>query len=323
MVKESNEDSVLHAFSKSGGGKRVTIGVCTKNNASTVTDTLESILKLNYSPSLLELIIVDGLSSDETLLLAKRILNKRKLDWRLLDDGGRGLGCARQILTEHAKGKFIAFIDADQSIDSDWLKTTLRFLAVHPDVAGVRGRQGLTTGLPLPSALENYSKFIEDKEVDVESRVDNFALGGSLFRKQAILDVGGFDHSINVSSEDTDLAERLKQRGWKIYNLKQAVFYHTPRTSWRLLYRQYNNWGRNTAAIQEKRGYSLSGLNGFKVLKESISLLVQSSKYAFQAFGSSKDLRCIFLPVHYAYKRAAFASGFFFANKKQVSAVNC
>jgi GT2 family glycosyltransferase len=168
----------------------------------------------------------------------------------------------------------------------------------------------LTKGLPLPSALENYVKFVEDDSVGVRVQVENFAIGGSLFRVQPILEVGGFDCQFIVSSEDTDLAAKLTKNGWKIVNLKTSVFYHSPRTSWRSLFKQYNSWGRNLAVIEKKHG-EFEEFSKRKFFMDSFFLLFLSLKYTAKTFESSKDLRCALLPIHYVYKRAAFAFGFF------------
>ena len=293
---------------------RVTFGICTKNNASTIKATLESIIRLDYPSEQLKVVIVDGVSTDDSLVVSKNTLNKSRLRWSIFSDGGLGIGYARQVLVRRCKTEFLAFVDADQSLDPDWLKASLSFLSVHPEVVGVRGRQGLTRDLPFPSALENYVKYLEDNELPQQIRVDLFALGGSLFRTQSILDAGGFNSQFRLSAEDTDLAERLLRRGWKIVNLKSAVFYHSPRTSWRSLFRQYSSWGRNLAAVRNRYADSLGGLSDSKVLAESVSLTLLSLKNMPKAFACSKDLRCAFLPVHYLYKRAAFAMGFLLAH---------
>lgn len=298
----------------SNNDKQVTIGICIKNNAATIRASLESVVCLNYPTELLEVIIVDGVSTDDTLSIANGILSKFKLNWSILSDGGLGIGYARQVLVSQCQTEFVAFVDADQSLDPNWLKASVSCLASHPEVVGVRGGQGLTRNLPLPSALENIIKFLEDNESPPQIRVDTFALGGSLFRRKPILDAGGFDSTLRLCAEDTDLAARLLQKRWMIINLKSAIFYHSPRTSWRSLFSQYFNWGRNLASVRNKSGDSLGGLSNSKVLAESISLILLSLKKTPKAFACSRDVRCAFLPMHYMYKRAAFAMGFLLAH---------
>lgn len=294
--------------SSSGGNQFITIGICTRNSQTTIASALTSIIKLNYPCEKLLVVIIDGLSKDETLSITKAILSKSALRWCLFSDDGRGLGYARQLLTQKSEGEFIAFVDADQALDPDWLSVSIDFLTAHPDAAGVRGRQGLTMGLPLAAALENYVKCIEDAHLGDEITVETFGLGGSLFRRQAIVDAGGFDPSFRLCAEDTDLAAKLFRRGWKIFNLKTAFFYHSPRSSWRLLYRQYNYWGRNLAAIQGRHGEVLGDLT-LKFLNESLMLFVLSFKYTLTACAATKDVRSVLLPIHIIFKRVAYGTG--------------
>jgi glycosyltransferase involved in cell wall biosynthesis len=279
----------------------VTIAVCTRNNEKTITRTLKSILNLEYLEKLLEIVIVDGLSEDNTLNITKDLLGQSGLRWKILSDQGRGLGYARQLTVENSSGDFIAFVDADQSLHPTWLKEALNELLSCPDIVAVRGAQGLTLGLPVQAALENYLKFVEDRETDREADVKYFAIGGSLFRKTPIVGVGGFNSLFTVAAEDTDLAVRLAKAGWRILNSKTAIFYHHPRTSWRALYVQYRNWGKNL--LPQFR------LHFFEFSISSIFLFFLCVRYIFKTFKVTRDIRCILIPFHYMYKRAALAIG--------------
>ena len=117
----------------------VTIGICTKNNEKTISKTLESLLELGYPKKMIEVVVVDGLSTDETVNIIKRVLNRSNVRWKLLFDRGFGLAYARQMIVENAGGEFIAFIDADQYLSPSWLKKLVKDLSDHHNVAGIRG----------------------------------------------------------------------------------------------------------------------------------------------------------------------------------------
>ena len=46
---------------------KVTVGMCVKNCAATIKEAIESVLNQDFPHELMELIIVDGNSEDETL----------------------------------------------------------------------------------------------------------------------------------------------------------------------------------------------------------------------------------------------------------------
>jgi glycosyltransferase involved in cell wall biosynthesis len=290
----------------------VTIGICTRNNEETVRRTLESILRLDYDKDSLEVVIEDGSSRDRTLDIARSLLAHSNLKWKILSDPGRGLGYARRQLVEKASGEFIAFVDADHYLHPLWLKRIVQALLDHPNAAAVHSAQGLTFNLPVPAALENYIKFVQDQEIPLEAEVKDFGVGCSLIRKEAIIEAGGFDPSFSTSfnAEDADLAARLTEGDWKIINNKTSIFYHIPRKSWRALYEQYRGWGRGFCLATKKNSSFYKKKSFFDVMALLLVSLPQGVRYALKTFKVSRDLICLLMPIHYIFKLSAWSVGY-------------
>src|SRR5208282_6032604 len=100
----------------------ITVGVCVRNAQRTIAETIEGILEQDYSHDLLELIVVDGNSSDATLSIVRKLISKTNVRWRLYSDGGKGLGYARQTVVNHAHGRYVVFVDSDAIIRNDFLR---------------------------------------------------------------------------------------------------------------------------------------------------------------------------------------------------------
>ena len=124
----------LAISSKRPKAHQVTIGICTRNNESTISTALNSVLDLEYPKSLLRVVLIDGLSTDHTLGIAKAVLSGSNVEWSIFNDDRKGLGYARQLLVDKSESEFIAFIDADQSLNSNWLSVSLSFLASYPKI---------------------------------------------------------------------------------------------------------------------------------------------------------------------------------------------
>jgi cellulose synthase/poly-beta-1,6-N-acetylglucosamine synthase-like glycosyltransferase len=290
--------------------KLVTIGLCTKNVQETVNKTLETLLELEYPQKAIEVVVVDGLSTDETVNLIRSVLNRSNLKWTLLFDRGFGLAYARQMVVDTACSELIAFIDADQYLSPTSLKKLVKDLSSHSNVAAVRGVQGITSALSLPGTLENYIKFIHDMECPREADASSFAIGGSLFRKEAIVSVGGFDRSFTVVAEDTDLSARLIKAGWKILNCKTSMFYHISRQSWKNLYKQYRGWGRGFALATRKHGCLFQKYGFLSLLMSFLESFFFGIRYTLKTWVQTQDLWCILMPFHYVYKKAAWTLGY-------------
>jgi len=112
---------------------KVTIGVCVKNVERTIYNTLNSILSQDFSHNLIEIIIVDGKSIDETLKIIKRILKRCDIKSRIFIEN-KGLGFARQLVVENASGKYIVWVDGDMIIPNDFVRKQVEFMEKNPKV---------------------------------------------------------------------------------------------------------------------------------------------------------------------------------------------
>ena len=109
--------------------KSVTVIVPVKNAENTIGRCLESVFVQTLEP--LEVIIVDGHSTDETINIAKNYPVKI-----IYEDYGT-IGCARQIGINRAKGEHVAFTDADCIPQPNWLENLMQ--DIGNGVVGVGG----------------------------------------------------------------------------------------------------------------------------------------------------------------------------------------
>ncbi len=290
----------------------VTIGICTKNTEKTILKTLRSISELRYSKDLLEVIVVDGLSSDNTLQLVQTFFAESGLKGKVLFDKGLGLGWARQLIVNNSEGEFIAFVDADQNLDHLWLDVSLRDLQKYPTAAGVRSAQGLTYGLPFPGSVENYTKYFQERvrKTIRDLKIAEFGIGGSLFRKKTLVKVGGFNPKFIFASEDADLAARLIKSGWKIRS-SRATHYHYSKSTWKALYKQYWNWGRGLALFVKRQRTLFGKLDVLRTIISLFGNLVLSPRLIIPCYTATREIFCILIPIQFAYKTIAWYIGYF------------
>jgi glycosyltransferase involved in cell wall biosynthesis len=124
----------------------------------------------------------------------------------------QGPAAARNKALEHAHGEFVAVFDGDDLLPPERLSVQAGYLARHPEVSVVLGRQEWIDPPPWLTRDPVYGE------------LDGIPLPSAVFRRSALDDVGGFDSTFRTS-EDMDLLIRLKERGHEIVVLPDLVLY--------------------------------------------------------------------------------------------------
>lgn len=187
---------------------RVSVVVPCRNEAGTLHACLDAIAA--QEAQAFEVLLVDGGSTDggpETAL-ARGI--------RVLADPGRGPAAARNVGISAARGRIVAFTDADCVPRFDWLA---RLCAPFddPSVAGVAG------AMRLPR--DTLRGRLEDN--DARLRYRGYITSNVAYRRDVLLQTGGFDEEL-VCAEDYDLAWRVMDAGHHIVRAPDAIVLHNP-----------------------------------------------------------------------------------------------
>ena len=107
----------------------ISIIMPTYNSARTIEESLQSIRNQNFDRDKVEILIVDGGSTDDTLEIAK------KYNCRILNNERRLPEFAKQIGFDEAKGEWGIFIDSDEMfLNMDSFANRIKFLGQNPKV---------------------------------------------------------------------------------------------------------------------------------------------------------------------------------------------
>ncbi|MEM4474531.1 MAG: glycosyltransferase [Candidatus Bathyarchaeia archaeon] len=278
----------------------VTIGLCVKNAANTVAWTIRTIVSQSYDN--VELIVVDGMSTDGTLDIIKRELSQLNIPARIESDNGKGLAYARQLVVDYAKGKYVLWVDGDHILPHDYVKKQVIFMENHSD-AGAAEAITRHIGSSLVAKLEGYIWRIYSKK-RVGKNLESVGSAGTIYRLEAIKEVGGYDIRIRGAGEDGDISRRIKKKGWSLYINPDAYYYHVVRSTWRDLWREYYWWGYGAHYVAHKHPYSV---NPWKFIP--LIAFISGVKHGLEALKQTNDLTCLLMPIHYAWKRTAWTIG--------------
>ncbi len=290
----------------------VTVGLCVKNAADLVQTAMKSLCTQTYPAQNTELIVVDGTSRDGTLRVIQDNLKAPFGSVQVYSESS-GLGIARQMVVQRASGKYIVWLDADMTLAADYLQNQVSYMEQHPNVGIAGGKYNINIGQGLAADLENIV-YAVDSVYGHRGNASKFGYlpgaEGAIYRVEAVRGVGGFDTSIKGAAEDTEMAYRVRARGWQLAHTKEA-FTESTRANWRSLWSQYVWYGRGAHYIYHKDPGTLNILQMTPMAGFVAGILRSPGAYLL-----THKKSFMLLPVHYTYKRFAWLVGFVSAHIK-------
>jgi glycosyltransferase involved in cell wall biosynthesis len=302
-----SDDVALDSFRREGSpNPQITIGLCVKDFERHIGDTMVCLLAQDFPLDLAELVVVDGCSKDRTIDIIRQHVSKTGMSLRVFFEK-QGLGVARQIVVDNARGEYVIWIDGDMVLSDDYVRRLYDFMNQNPEVGIAKGKYSLAPGADYVSTLEIFARAAM-KMVDFNAKIETSSMGtaGSIYRVEAIKQAGGFDKGIKGYGEDWDAERRVKACGWSLATLDvQYRDYERYGLSWKDVWNKYQRRGKDSYNIFCKnRGsielYRWSPFAGFVsgLLHASVVYKLIGKKLAF------------LLPIQYALKQSAWCFGF-------------
>lgn len=231
----------------------VSIVIPILNEEKYIANCIESILEQDYPKEKLELVLVDGISSDDTLAIIERYKSYCPFI-KVYSNPQKTVQFALNIGIMNAKGKYIVRMDAHSEYVADYVSKCIEFLEKTNafDVGGpmiAKGKNDIqkvvAAAYHSPFALGGGKFHIEN----FEGYADTVFLGA--FRKQDLIDIGLYDERL-PRSEDDDLTFRINEAGYKVYITPQIKSVYYPRDSYSSLFKQYFEYGLWKVAVIKK-----------------------------------------------------------------------
>ncbi|MGE5251268.1 MAG: glycosyltransferase family 2 protein, partial [Bacteroidota bacterium] len=193
---------------------------------------LKSLDDMDFPKEELEIIVVDNASADDSVALIRENFPHVRLICN-----GTNLGFAGAInqAAAVARGRYIALLNSDMRVDSNWLTALLDAIQGESGVACAGSMVLNWDGTEVQFlgrredlfALLASSYASPEEEQKLGARYSTFASGGALLNStQLYRELGGFDDSYFMYHEDVDLGWRLWLRGYKVLLTPRSVVFH-------------------------------------------------------------------------------------------------
>ena len=231
----------------------VSIIVAMRNEEGFIDRCLNSVAAQDYPHELLEVLVIDGRSTDRSREIV-RAMQDRVPRLQLLDNDQRISPVAFNIGIRNARGEILTIISAHCYLAPDYVSSCVEYLQKTDadcvggpiETIGETERAGaialaMSSPFGVGDALFRYS--------EQESYVDTLAFGA--YRRQVFERVGLFDEEL-VGSEDDEFNYRLRSQGGKLLLTPAIRSFYYGRSSLRALCRQYFSYGRGKVRVMRR-----------------------------------------------------------------------
>ncbi|MGW8289309.1 MAG: glycosyltransferase, partial [Candidatus Bathyarchaeia archaeon] len=163
----------------------VSIIVPTLNSGSTIDECLSSVLELDYPKELLEVIAIDGGSTDDTTEVAKKY--PVNVIYSQLNPPE-----AYNLVMKDIWFPIIGLIDSDAKVEKQWLRKLVKLLD-DPKVAGASGTVDTWNKDKLVPRVIGYELISRYRRLP--GTVERVATMNLLLKKEIVEEIGGFDET--------------------------------------------------------------------------------------------------------------------------------
>lgn len=231
----------------------VTLIVAMRNEERHVARCVQSLLDQDYPRERLEVLFMDGGSTDRTREIVNERIAGRAL-FELVDNPGKIQSIAWNLGIERARGELIGIVSGHSELAPDYVTNCVETLQrTGADLVGGPARAESETTVGEAIALAMSTRFgvggAEFRYANEESEVDTVFMG--VCKRELYERLGGFDAEM-VRNQDDELSYRLLEAGGRIVCNPAIRSVYRNRATLRSLWKQYFDYGRWKVRVMQK-----------------------------------------------------------------------
>jgi glycosyltransferase involved in cell wall biosynthesis len=263
----------------------VSIVVPVRNGESTIESLLQSLAELDYDKEKVEVIVVDGNSTDKTRDIVK------KYPFKMIIERKNGLNVARNTGIRNSTGDIVAFTDSDCVVPQDWVKKIAENFndpKIGCVAGNVKGYHNNFLSEYADNSIVRVMPSFERREQSNVMKLFHHPAGCNIaFRREVVEKIGSFDEDIRYGFDDLELVERICKSGYEVVSDPDVIIQHKHRTSLRGLLKQHFKYGKGGGFLLKKKGtrdrfstWALLNLLGF------ITWILMTGLFTFLTFAT-------------------------------------
>jgi glycosyltransferase involved in cell wall biosynthesis len=239
--------------------KEIVIILAVRNEENYIARCLDSLLDQDLESDKFEIIVIDGMSDDNTRLIVEGYQRSYPNRIRLYENPEKIQAVGRNIGIKNSNSEYVLYIDGHSEPSSSYVGKLLSILKQFPDIAGVGGSHdsppnekffGKATNLAQRSFIGGAGTSYRRKG---DQLVDSVAF--CMYRRRVLESVGLYDERLTIG-EDYELNWRIRRAGLKLMVTQDAlIYYYRKHNTLRALFRRmvdYGFWKAKVVKIHPK-----------------------------------------------------------------------
>ncbi len=225
-----------------------------RNEEKYISPCLNSLLQQKNLNGSFEIIVVDGMSNDDTRDILNRLSNDNEKISVLLNEQ-KYTPFALNMGIKNSKGRYIVIMGAHSVYDKYYLASCLKLFEQHPEVSCVGGPiksigmnnigRAIATAMSHPIGVGNAKHRFPDYEGYAEMACF------PMFKREVFKEIGLYDESL-IKNQDDEFCFRLRQNNKYIYISPRVQSEYVVRSSFSSLFMQYYLYGYYRVAVIRK-----------------------------------------------------------------------
>jgi len=188
-----------------------------RNEEENIRKCLSALCRAEFAGGLFEVIVVDNGSTDDTCKVVESF--QSSLTLRILERPGIYISALRNAGAALARGRYLAFLDADCEVPAEWFAQASR--AISEGICGVFGAFYV-----IPPESSWIARYWSEQHEQKPAGETDFLPSGNLFvSRDEFQRVGGFNETIQTN-EDFEFCQRVRAAGSPVTSIPALGVIH-------------------------------------------------------------------------------------------------
>jgi len=231
----------------------VSLLIAMRNEGKHISDCLISIFSQNYIPENIEVLIMDGMSTDNSCEEVEKLIEAKNL-YQLIKNPKIIQSAAWNLGIEKSHGEIVTIVSAHSILASDYISNAIETLQrTGADLVGgpmiAIGNNKIAKTISIATSNPFGMGGARFHYTDKEEIVDTVYMG--FCSRNLYTEIGGFDEEM-VRNQDDELSYRLLDHGGMIICNPKIRSQYFNRATFRSLWKQYYQYGYWKVRVLQK-----------------------------------------------------------------------